>query len=88
MKKVKEFFLKNIKQFEEFCESNKISTEKALSMPWCYTEDELYIQTYDRETATNGLKGNTPAPILIVVHKINNSIGFELTEKGKEVLSV
>lgn len=85
---MKEFLEKNIKKFEGFCESNKISAEKALLMPRCYTGDELYIQTYDRETATNGLKGNTPAPILMVVRKMNNSIDFELTEKGKEVLSI
>ena len=76
----------NMQSFNEFCHENNILPEKALKMPKCYSGNEMYIQTYNESEAVNGLNDNQPADILIIVRKKENSLDFELTEKGREFL--
>lgn len=86
---MKSFLQEHIRDFQTFCTEQNISLFKALYLfPKCYNDHIMLIQNYDGSNATKGLTDNTPAEILLTIKKNKDNIDCELTQKGRELLSI
>lgn len=80
-------FSKYEKQIEDYCNNNGLDFEIAKKMPQCWGKNDIWLQYHDPEKGKNGLKDETPAPIVLKILIDNGNVSFEQTEFTKQYLS-
>ena len=73
-------------EIKAYCEENGLDFEKAKKMPKCWGKDDIWLQHHDPEKGKNGLRDETPAPIVLKISRVGSTIKFEQTEHTKEYL--
>ncbi len=75
-------------QIRNYCEKNNLSFEKAKNMSQCWGGNDIILQYYDktRENDSQGLRNETPMPIVLKITKTDKGLSFEETEHTKKYL--
>jgi len=73
-------FTKYEKEIEQYCISNNLSFEKAKGLPQCWGKNDIWLQYHDPNKGKDGLKNETPAPIVLKISVDNGKVSFEQTE--------
>ena len=84
-------FLDNESVIKDYCEKNGLNFEKAKHSPKTFGQDDIYIQHYDEEIATQELAGlirPSPMPITLKIFKRGTRLEFEQTEHTATHLAV
>lgn len=79
-------FSKYEKEIENYCNLNNLDFETAKKLPQCWGKNDIWLQYHDPEKGKNGLKDETPAPIVLKIFIENNSVSFEQTEYTEKYL--
>ncbi|WP_294408363.1 hypothetical protein [uncultured Ruminococcus sp.] len=74
-------------QIREYCIANSLDFEKAKKLPKCWGKNDIWLQYYDHEKGKNGLKDETPAPIVLKITVNNGKVTFEETEYTRKYLA-
>lgn len=73
-------------EIKKYCIENSLDFEKAKKLPQCWSKNDIWLQYYDPEKGKNGLKDETPAPIVLKIIINNGEVTFEQTENTKKYL--
>ncbi|MEE1171488.1 MAG: hypothetical protein U0K87_03950 [Ruminococcus sp.] len=79
-------FTKYEKEIEQYCLENSLDFEKAKRMPQCWGKNDIWLQYHDPQKGKNGLKDETPAPIVLIITINNGRVEFEKTEFTEKYL--
>lgn len=55
-------------------------------MPQCWGKNDIWLQYHDPQKGKNGLKDETPAPIVLIITINNGRVEFEKTEFTEKYL--
>lgn len=75
------------KEIETYCQSNNLSFEKAKELSQCWGRNDLWLQYHDPSKGKEGLRDETPAPIVLKMTIVNNIPIFEQTEYTQKYLA-
>lgn len=75
------------KEIKEYCIANSLDFEKVNKLPQCWGRNDIWIQYYDPEKGKNGLKDETPAPIVLKITVNDGKVTFEQTENTRKYLA-
>ena len=75
-------------EIREYCAANGLDFSRVEKAGKCWGKDVLMLQHIDARKGTAGLHDETPAPVLLVVRKQNNSLMFEQTENTRKYLGM
>ena len=73
-------------EIKKYFIENSLDFEKAKKLPQCWGKNDIWLQYYDPEKGKNGLKDETPAPIVLKIIINNGEVTFEQTENTKKYL--
>lgn len=73
-------------EIKAYCAENGLDFEKAKNMPKCWGKNDIWLQYHDPDKGKNGLRDETPAPIVLKISRVGSTIKFEQTEHTKEYL--
>lgn len=79
-------FSKYEEEIKKYCNDNALDFEKAKNLPQCWGKNDIWLQHYDAEKGKNGLKDETPAPIVLKIMVNNGKVTFEQTENTKKYI--
>ncbi len=79
-------FSKYEEEIKKYCKDNALDFKKAKSLPQCWGKNDIWLQHYDSEKGKNGLKDETPAPIVLKIMVNNGKVTFEQTENTKKYI--
>lgn len=74
-------------EIKAYCIENGLDFEKAKNMPKCWGENDIWLQHHDPDKGKNGLRDETPAPIVLKISCVGSTIKFEQTEYTQKYLS-
>lgn len=74
------------KEIHEYCKDNGLDFSKAEKSGKCWGSNVLMLQHIDPQKGENGLKDETPAPVTLIIKKINGCLIFEQTKYTKRYL--
>lgn len=74
-------------EIKAYCDNNGLDFQKALKLPQCWGKNDVWLQYHDPSKGKNGLKDETPAPIVLKITRNGNKLVFEQTEHTKKYLS-
>lgn len=76
-------------EIKRFCQQNNYSFEKAKDLSKCWGNNILALQyyKYDPVKAKEGLRDETPLPLVLMIRKEAGKLVFEQTEYTKQYLS-
>ncbi len=80
-------FSKYEKEIEQYCISQGLSFEKAKRLPQCWGKNDIWLQYHDSQKGKEGLRNETPAPIVLKIFIDNGRVAFEQTEHTRKYLS-
>lgn len=80
-------FSKYEKEIESYCLENNLNFAKAKNMPQCWGKNDIWVQYHDPEKGKNGLRDETPAPIVLKITIVDDNVMCEQTEYTKKYLS-
>lgn len=75
------------KEIETYCRLNNLSFEKAKELSQCWGRNDLWLQYYDPLKGKEGLRDETPAPIVLKMTVVNDEPVFEQTEYTQKYLA-
>ncbi|MCM1365026.1 MAG: hypothetical protein NC215_08625 [Ruminococcus sp.] len=75
------------REIERYCQSNNLSFEKAKELSQCWGRSDLWLQYHDPSKGKDGLRDETPAPIVLKMTVVNNTPVFEQTEYTQKYLA-
>ena len=75
------------KDIQKYCHENGLDFTKAQQSGKCWGEGFLILQHIDPKKGRDGLRDETPAPVVLTVRKSGNSLIFEQTEHTKKYLA-
>lgn len=81
-------FNKHEGEIKAYCQSNNLSFEKAKMLPQCWGKNDLWLQYHDPNKGRDGLRDETPAPIVLKMTIVNDKAIFEQTEYTQMYLSI
>ena len=70
-----------------YCEQHGLDFEIAKRLPQCWGKHDIWLQYYDEKKGENGLRDETPAPIVLIIHIEQDGLKIEQTEHTKRYLS-
>lgn len=73
-------------EIKDYCSNNGLNFEKVKSMPQCWSKNDIWIQHFDSEKGKEGLRNETPAPIVLKISVKNGKVLIEQTEHTKKYL--
>lgn len=73
-------------EIREYCAANGLDFSRVEKAGKCWGMNVLILQYIDAKKGATGLHDETPAPVLLVVRKQNDSFMFEQTENTKKYL--
>ena len=79
-------FSKYEKEIREYCVNNNLNFDKASKLPQCFGKNDIWLQYHDPERGKNGLKDETPAPIVLKIYINDGAVSFEQTEYTRKYL--
>lgn len=79
-------FSKYEKEIERYCIENNLDFETAKKLPQCWGKSDVWLQYHDPEKGRDGLKNETPAPIVLKIMVDNDIVSFEQTEFTEKYL--
>lgn len=79
-------FSKYENEIRKYFIENSLDFEKAKKLPQCWGKNDIWLQYYDPEKGKNGLKDETPAPIVLKIIIDNGRVIFEQTENTRKYL--
>lgn len=79
-------FSKYEKEIREYCVNNNLNFDKACKLPQCFGKNDIWLQYHDPERGKNGLKDETPAPIVLKIYINDGAVSFEQTEYTRKYL--
>lgn len=74
-------------EIRNYCLSNGLDFSKAERSGKCWGKDVLMLQHIEPQAGEKGMMDETPAPIILVIKKQNNSLVFEQTEHTRKYLA-
>lgn len=74
-------------EIKAYCTENGLNFEKAKNMPKCWGKNDIWLQYHDPDKGKNGLRDETPAPIVLKISRVGSTIRFEQTEHTQKYLS-
>ena len=80
-------FDKYEKEIRSYCDTNHLSFERARKLSQCWGKNDLWLQYHDPEKGKEGLKNETPAPVVLKMTVENGIPRFEQTEYTKKYLA-
>lgn len=80
-------FSKHEKEIEEYCIANQLDFEKAKKLPQCWGKNDIWLQYHDPQKGKDGLRDETPAPIVLKIFVNNGKVDFEQTEHTRKYLT-
>lgn len=75
------------KEIRRYCVSNGLDFSKAEKSGKCWRKDVLMLQHIDPDKGKNGMRDETPAPVILVIKKQKNGLVFEQTEYTHKYLA-
>lgn len=63
-----------------YCEQNGLNFDIAQALPQCWGKNDIWLQYHDQEKGREGLRDETPAPIVLIIHIENEGVRIEKTE--------
>ena len=73
-------------QIKQYCKENSLDFETVKSLPQCWGKNDIWIQHYDPEKGKEGLRDETPAPIVLKISVHDGNVSFEQTEYTEKYL--
>ena len=67
-------------EIRQYCMANGLSFEKARNLSQCWGSNFLALQFYDPKQGRNGLRDETPMPLVLLIRKTAEGLEFEQTE--------
>lgn len=80
-------FNDHAREIEQYCILNGLSFEKAKSLPQCWGKNDIWLQYHDPKKGKEGLRDETPAPIVLKIFIKDGQLSFEQTEHTRKYLS-
>ncbi len=80
-------FSKYEKEIENYCILNNLNFNTVKSLPQCWGKNDIWLQYHDPERGKNGLRDETPAPIVLKISIVDGRVTFEQTENTRKYLS-
>lgn len=78
-------FIKYENEIKQYCSNNGLDFEKVKGMPQCWSKTDVWIQHFDSEKGKDGLRNETPAPIVLKISVKNGKVLIEQTEHTKSI---
>lgn len=75
-------------EIREYCAANGLDFSGVEKAGKCWGKDVLILQHIDVRKGMAGLHDETPASVLLVVRKRDNSLTFEQTENTEKYLGI
>ncbi len=72
---------------QKYCEENNLNFSEVQRAGKCFGSDFLILQYIDPAMGQHGLLDETPAPVVLMVHKVGDVLVFEQTEYTSKYLS-
>ena len=70
-----------------YCIEHNLDFEKARRMPKSYSKTDIALQHVDKEKGKNGLRDETPAPVVLwIIKEPNGTLVFKQTEYTEKYL--
>ncbi len=73
-------FSKYESQIKSYCIENGLDFEKLSSFPQCWGKNDIWVQYHDPSRGKNGMKDETPAPIVLIISVNGGNVTFTQTE--------
>lgn len=80
-------FTEHEKEIEKYCIANQLDFEKAKNLPQCWGKNDIWLQYHDPIKGKDGLRDETPAPIVLKIFVNNGKVDFEQTEYTRKYLA-
>lgn len=80
-------FVQHEEEIRRYCMSHGLDFEKAKRMCKCWGKNDLWLQYHDPSKGKDGLRDETPAPIVLKMAVTDSGVVFEQTEYTKKYLS-
>lgn len=74
-------------EIRDYCLNNNLDFEKAKMLPQCWGKNDIWLQYYDAQKGVDGLRNETPAPIVLKISIVDGKAVIEQTEHTKKYLS-
>lgn len=74
-------------EIKSYCSANSLSFAKAKKMSQCWGKNDLWLQFHDPKKGRDGLKNETPAPVVLKMSVRDGVLHFEQTEHTKKYLA-
>lgn len=81
-------FTKYEEEIKNYCKANGLNFEIAKTLPQCWGKNDIWLQYHDPEKGKDGLRDETPAPIVLKIIIDNQKVSFEQTEYTKKYLGM
>ena len=75
-------------EIENYCRMNGLSFEKAKQLCRSANADSMFLQYHDPAKGNEGLRDETPMPLVLYIRKENGKLIFEQTEYTRKYLGV
>lgn len=79
-------FSKYEKEIEDYCNDNDLDFQIAKTLPQCWGENDIWLQYHDPSKGKEGLRDETPAPIVLKIFIKDSIVSFEQTEHTQKYL--
>lgn len=73
------------REIKNYCLNNGLNFEKVKSMPKCWSKNDIWIQHFDSAKGKEGLRNETPAPIVLKISVKSGKVLIEQTEYTKNI---
>lgn len=76
------------KEIEKLCVENGLDFEKAKNLPQCWGKNDIWLQYYDPDKGKNGLRDETPSPIVLKIFVNDGEVSIEKTEHTDKYIGI
>ncbi len=74
-------------ELQEYCFNNNLDYDKLMSAVKGFSDNEMSFYVASGTSNGQGLNNETPAHIILTIHKVENKVIIEQTEYTKQYLS-
>ena len=73
-------------EIKNYCFENNLDFERAKKLPQCFGKNDIWLQYHDPQKGKEGLRNETPAPIVLKIFIEGGQVKFEQTEYTQKYL--
>lgn len=79
-------FTRYEREIEQYCNENGLDFDTAKKLPQCWGRNDIWLQYHDPQKGAEGLRDETPAPVVLIIRVHEGTVSFEQTEYTERYL--